>query len=429
LASTCDLYAGLFADLAHTLHDPDFIAQHRVKAGDFTRQRRLTFPVLVAVLLGAFRGGLSGLLDEFFHALTGQWARHVSKSAFSQARKKLNASAFVALNERLLAWRAQHRPEPRWQGLRLVAADSTTLRLPPWAENQAAFGVQVDTAGRPYVLARALGLFASASGLMLRATLAPYTADERSLLLSLLPSLRADDLLVVDRGFPARWLFAHLHQQGIPLLARLDQTGWPAVETFLRSGHDQQRLTLAVSPAARRRAQALGLTLPATPVPLRLIRVLLPSGRVEVLATSLLEETAYPAAAFGALYRQRWAIEEAFKLLKQRLHIEQFSGELPESIQQDFQAKVLTANLVATLSGAAHDSLSLAQRQHSRPNLTYALGQVRLRLGLWLLKRLTPDQLLACLTLLARTREWYRPGRSAPRPPSPLKPKPRRAYK
>lgn len=385
--------------------------------------------MLVAVLLGAFQGGLSGLLDEFFHALTGRGARHVSKSALCQARKKLKASAFVALNERLLAWCAQHRPAPRWQGLRLVAADSTTLRLPPWAENQAAFGVQVDTAGRPYVLARALGLFASASGLMLRATLAPYATDERSLLLSLLPSLGADDLLLLDRGFPARWPFAYLHQQGIPFLARLDQTGWPAVETFLRRGQDQQLLTLALSPAARRRAQALGLALSAHPVPLRFIRVLLPSGRVEVLATSLREETAYPAAAFGALYRQRWAIEEAFKHLKQRLHLEQCSGELPESIHQDFQAKVLTANLVATLSGTAHDSLTPAQRQHSRPNLTYALAHLRLRLGLWLLQRLRPNQLLACLTLLARTRQCYRPGRSAPRPTSLLKPKPRRAYK
>jgi hypothetical protein len=40
-------------------------------------------------------------------------------------------------------------PEPRCHGLRLVAADSTTVRLPTHLENQAEFGVQLDSAGQP----------------------------------------------------------------------------------------------------------------------------------------------------------------------------------------------------------------------------------------------------------------------------------------
>ncbi len=429
LAASGDLYSSLFADLARTLHDPDFIAQHRASPTAFTRTRRLGFPVVVAVLLGAFQSGLTRLLDEFFHALTGTLARHVTKSAFSQARQKLKASVFEALNERLLAWLAQHQPDPRWRGLRLIAADGTTLRLPPWPDNQQEFGVQVDSAGRPYVLARAVGLFATASRVMRRARLAPYSSDERSLLLELLPSLHADELLLLDRGFPARWLLAYLQQQGIPFLARLDRTGWPAVTAFLRSGQDQCLLDLPLSAATRRQAQARGLRLTGASLRLRLIRVLLSTGQWEVLATSLLDEAAYPAIAFGELYRNRWGIEEAFKVLKERLHVEQFSGELPESIRQDFHAKLLTANIAAVLTGAAHASLPEDLAQCSRPNLTYALHQLRLRLGLWLLKRLAPEQVLACLALFAQTREWYRPGRTAPRPSSPCKPKPRRAYK
>ena len=73
----------------------------------------------------------------------------MTKSALSQARQKLKASAFEALNERLLGALSAWQPEPRWQGLRLVATDSTTLRLPNWPENQHEFGVQHDTAGQP----------------------------------------------------------------------------------------------------------------------------------------------------------------------------------------------------------------------------------------------------------------------------------------
>ena len=196
-------HATILSDIAKTLHDPAFIAAHRTHETAFSRQRILTFPVLVAFLPCAFKGSLQSLLDELFATLNGSLARVVSKSALSQARQKLKATAFEALNERLLCSLAALLPEPRWRGLRLVAVDSTTLRLPPWLENQHEFGVQLDSGGQPYVLARALGLFATTSRLMLKATLAPFASSERVLLASLLPHRAGDDLLIMDRGFPA----------------------------------------------------------------------------------------------------------------------------------------------------------------------------------------------------------------------------------
>jgi hypothetical protein len=56
---------------------------------------------------------------------------------------------FEALDERLPGSLAALLPEPRWRGLRPVAADSTTRHWPAWPENQAEFGVQVDHHGQP----------------------------------------------------------------------------------------------------------------------------------------------------------------------------------------------------------------------------------------------------------------------------------------
>ncbi|MBK8815549.1 MAG: hypothetical protein IPN42_08635 [Methylococcaceae bacterium] len=119
----------------------------------------LTFPVLVSFLLCAFKGSLQTLLDDLFATLEGSSLRTVSKSAVSQARQKLKATAFEALNDSLIGLLNERLPEPRWQGLRLVATDSTTFRLPPWLENREAYGVQTDSSGQPYVLVRVLGLF------------------------------------------------------------------------------------------------------------------------------------------------------------------------------------------------------------------------------------------------------------------------------
>ena len=415
--------------LAATLHNPDFIAAHRTDAKDFTRQRVLTFPVLVSFLLCAWKGGLQTLLDELFESLTGETGRAVTKSAVSQARQKLKATAFAALNDQLLAALDEHWPEPRWRGLRLLAADATTLRLPNTQANQSAFGVQTDPAGQPFVMARALGLYSSATGRMVKAVLAGYTAAERPLLVPLLAHLQPDDLLVLDRGFPAVWLFALLQQQQRHFLARIDGGQWPEVEAFAASGLTEQAVTRPVGGETRRAARRLSLEGLPNEVSFRLVRVPLPGGGEEILATSLLDADAYPAGDFGELYHGRWAIEEAFKVLKHRLLVEQFSGESPEAIRQDFHAKVFTANLAESLAYAARQTLPEDTAARYRPNLTYTIARLRLRLFGWLLQRASPDDVVNLLNLIGKTLERKRSGRSAPRPKSRTNPRPRRQYK
>ena len=405
------------------------MAAHRTHERAFTRQRVLTFPVLVAFLLCAFKGSLQSLLDDLLPSLGRFGLRAVTKSAVSQARQKLKASAFEALNDALTRFLSECLPEPRWRGLRLVATDSTTLRLPAWPENQAEFGVQYDTAGQPYVLARALGLFATTSRLMLKATLARFEDPERGLLVRLLPHLARDDLLIMDRGFPAVWLFTLLQQRSIPLLARIDETSWPEVEAFRRSGLKATVLTRTVSAQAHRQAQRVGAELVDQTLRLRLIRVVLPTGHIEVLATSLIEAEAFPAEDFKGLYHARWNIEEHFKLLKHRLNIEQFTGELPESIRQDFHAKVFTANLAEALAREAYDSVPEDRAPRYVPNVAYILSSLKTRLFAWLIQRVPPEQVLDLIALYARTLELKRPGRKAPRPKARLTPKPRRQYK
>jgi len=389
----------------------------------------LTFPVLVSFLLCAFKGSLQTLLDDLFASLDGGKLRAVSKSAVSQARQKLKASVFEALNDSLVGLLNELLPEPRWQGLRLVATDSTTLRLPPWLENQAEFGVQTDTGGQPYVLARALGLFATASKLMIKTVVGRFDDAERALLAQLLPHLASDDLLIMDRGFPSVWLFTLLQQRGLPFLARMDGNQWPAVERFLRSGLSETVVTLPVSANARRQAQTAGMTLIDKTLTLRLIKVVLSTGHIEVLATSLTDANAYPAQAFGELYHARWNIEEAFKVLKHRLYLEQFTGELPESIRQDVHAKIFTANLAEALAREAYDSLPDEKAAHYYPNVAYILNSLKTRLFGWLSQRVSDDQVLALIELYAKTLERKRPDRKASRPKNRLSPKPRRQYR
>lgn len=81
------------------------------------------------------RSGMTGSVQRALDRLAGTLNqspdafRVVTGHAFSKARKGFSANAFHLLNHAL--WRAleRHRPAPRWQGVRVVAADASTLQL------------------------------------------------------------------------------------------------------------------------------------------------------------------------------------------------------------------------------------------------------------------------------------------------------------
>jgi hypothetical protein len=97
-----------------------------------------------------------------------------------------------------------------------------------------------------------------------------------------------------------------------------------------------------------------------------------------VLATSLLDETAFPTHLFKDLYHLRWGIEEQYKRAKCRVEIENFSGRTAQSVRQDFYAKIFAMNLTAILVWVAQaiaDRLYAARRHAYRVNFANALAR------------------------------------------------------
>jgi hypothetical protein len=360
-------------------------------------------------------------LDQFLGGVLGtsELVRRVTKSALSQARKKLQPSAFAALSKLWVQQWLGCTAEPLWHGLRVVAADGLCLQVPSWRETQLAYGLGPSKDGS-VVVAKLVGLFAVASRQMLHVQIGPYLDGERSLLARCLDSLVANDLLVLDRGYPAWWLFALFSQRGISFCARVDPSGCGRTEItqLLRSAqHDMIVEHKLDAKMLRQLVSAGGHRPEKLRVRVRLVRVILPNGRIEVLATSLLDQAAFPAGEFGLLYRSRWCIEEAFKTLKHRLHIEGFTGELPHAIEQDIHAKMFVANITAALCQVAHDLLPEAKAANYHINQTMAIKHWPALVVTWM--RCSADQLLGQLhemvNLLSVSLDKLRTDRSCPR--------------
>lgn len=123
---------------------------------------------------------------------------------------------------------------PRWGGRRLVPADASTWR----------FGRRASHVARASSVDQiALGLKLTGAEMMLAASLHSVHEGERQMLLQHLDRLSGGDLLLMDRGYPSRWLVAALNARGVGFCVRVEKAaagGRTLTTTFTRNAGEAQ---------------------------------------------------------------------------------------------------------------------------------------------------------------------------------------------
>jgi hypothetical protein len=417
----------LIAQLRQRLIDPSFGARHRRRPTDFTRQCVLIFPVLMLLLLQKSLKSLQAHLHEFLAQLAeGAHAPNLSGGALTHARAKLNASAFVELNTAVVLATVYGPPHAalvqRWRGHRLLGVDSSLLRLPARAAVGEKFGwVQCANHHGPqerYPQGRVSVLYDVLNQLGLDARLVASTVAETQLAHDPLAGVGLDDVLLNDRGYTGyRWLAA-VRAAGAHFVSRCSRGSFAAVQRLFARNEAgvSVQVRLAAPKEVRAECRACGWPLELT---VRLVTVRLASGELEVLATSLLDEAAYPTEEFGPLYWRRWGHETYYGRLKGRLDLEHCSGQTVAAVEQDFQATVLLSNVESVVVGPAQAELRVRTAGRAQPaqvNRAVSLHALKSRLIALLTSRVPAEQVLAELT------EWFqanpvsvRPGRTVRR--------------
>jgi hypothetical protein len=378
----------------------------------------LPLPALIATLLCMRASSQQCLLDSVFGTLRdcASMVRGVSDRAFAKARSHLHMPALAALNDQVLAHAEAAGMVPRWQGLRLVAGDASVL-MP--AIRQCRRTKRLAAPDQ-----RLFALYLPGAELTLHAAVHSASEAERAMLANALHKLGPDDVLLLDRGYPAAWLVNLLNARGLRFIIRCDTTsgGWRSLRQFIRS--DLHDATLTLKPP---KAQDVAdWSCSALPPQVRVVRSIAPNGQVRVLMTNLTPEQA-PTAAFGALYHCRWRIEEAFRRLKHRLKLESVSGLSQHALIIDVAAKVLADNLCSLMCAAAHRGAQASADERCAP--TTALQILQRALPRLLLSVDISELLRHSLAMIARSLRRSQPDRTSPRPDVRSKPHPSIAYK
>ena len=117
-----------------------------------------------------------------------------------------------------------------------MAVDGSTIQVPKNKENQQHFGAWLTAAGPECPVARISQLFDPLNKITVAAIAAPKLNGERELASELFLNLRPMDLVLLDRGYPAFWLFKMIVCTGGHFCARISDNLLSQVEKFTNAG-------------------------------------------------------------------------------------------------------------------------------------------------------------------------------------------------
>jgi hypothetical protein len=394
--------------------------------GAFSRDRTITFQRLLVAVIQMGTSSLQRELNKFFKDVSDSEfnIQEVTKGAFSQSRAKLKPEAFLELVD---VGSQEFYKEYEWlayEGHRLLSIDGSRLgNLPnhPTIKEEFGsnnFGPNADVEKSAAILSL---LYDVANYITLDAQITGYNGSEKELLLRHLEKVNAGDILLLDRGYPSKFLFALLHSKGIHFCVRMKEMGWQEVADFCMRDENDKQVIFKLSPNQIKEYSGQYPGLP-TEIKCRLIKITLENGTEEILCTSLIDSEKYKYEDFKDLYHLRWGVEEGgYKMLKARVNVEAFTGKTAIAVKQDIYAKVFLMTLCAIYAFPVEQKVkkeyqdNLQNKHPQKINRTNAIAYCRSIVTAIFLKKKPREAIKAFEENIFKTREIIRPGRANPR--------------
>jgi hypothetical protein len=422
----------LLEKIKQYLGNDDLRLKSSISNRDFIRRRRLPFTTLIAFMVNLVRKSLQVEIGSFSRATN---TVDFTKQAFSKARKKLSPIAFQLLNEKLVSEFYTDNDFKLFKGLRVLAIDGSTLRLPDEEELYKHFGRVEHQKSVP--IARISMVYDILNNITLHAVLGTFYSSERDMAKQNINEIckfgtplhnsghEINDLLIFDRGYPSAAFMHFLQVKRKHFLIRLPNNSLNEVSEVVNSGMNDSIVNIPFLNKDRRKSrERLKFEFEINENEFLNARVLvfeLPDNQKEILITSLIDKEKFTYEDIFKLYKMRWNQEENYKFYKCIAEIENFSGKSKLAIEQDFHATVFTCNIAAIIAQEAQDELDQEAPNQDRKyeykiNRNVLIGTIKNEIAHVLLSDQNLDEYCTKLkSFIKKSLVPIRTGRSYPR--------------
>lgn len=335
------------------IDDIIFMCETRMKGTYFTRigSNKMSFKSILLFMLNFVKRSLQLELDDFIKNIS-ESNYQITKQGFSAARQKISPKAFIKMFDEIVKWFYKDTDFKTYRGYRLLSIDGTVLEINNTEKLRREFGY-IENQFIKVARAKASGLYDVENDMLVATTINKYKIDERSMALDLINKLESlgfhNDLILFDRGYPSQDLISFIEEKNIKYLMRVSNS-------FLREVSNAPNGDQTIERKYKNKT-----------LKIRVIKFELESDIVETLITNMFDES-FTITDFKELYFKRWGIEVKYNELKNKLQIENFSGETPIAIEQDFYATMYLSNMVSL---AKMDANAIIKEKNDEKNLKH----------------------------------------------------------
>lgn len=344
----------------------------------FVRNRKMPLDDLAFSMIN--RKGLTLKLELRGYMNISHPGIQISKPGYLKQRMKLNPEAFVDLYQ---FHNRNFYSDPdtelyTYHGFLVLAVDGSDINIPTTPETLEKYGNASKRGGKPCAQLGLGCLYDALNRMILDASCNKVKFNEMAIAEAQIASVRdtigpdIPFMVTMDRGYPSIPSFLRMIDEGVYFVARLKSSDFKAEQQALSSDDEEVEIDLSKS----RRRHYLGTTDEALVMSrdsfkLRMVRVWLDEDKkeYEILATDLPREQ-FPTECFGELYHLRWRIETAYQTLKDRLHIENFTGTKPILLEQDIYSTIYVSNIAEDI---ARD-IEQEQKGHLKNDYKYRMA-------------------------------------------------------
>ncbi|MBU3131942.1 IS4 family transposase [Clostridium gasigenes] len=319
--------------------------------------RKMSYEDFMLVLLSR-RGTTTTMeLNNFFKEQDRR-ENIVSKQAFSKQRCNLNPGVFIALNNNYVERIYQDKTIVKHKGYIITAIDGSAIEIPNTKGLQEEYKCKSTGQFEHRTIARALasGIYDIENNVMIDSIIDSKKCGERSLatqnIFNMLSIIRDTDKIITifDRGYISIEMLLMMTDTPIKYLFRLPSKTFRKEQQSMQSNDEiidieltSARLYNLNEPILKEKGKQL------KKIKIRMVKITLSTGKVECLLTNLYDNDEFSTEEIGQLYYKRWGIEQAFDVIKNKLNIENISGQKKLIVEQDFYAQMLVFNMAEDL--------------------------------------------------------------------------------
>lgn len=283
-------------------------------------------------------------MNDYFGSSLG--SHPPTKSAFCQARLKLNDSFHASFFNKTVSLFDTHAHLKTFKGLRLLACDTTVQKLP---DNDQTRLIGIHKNQHTIVASTKILTYHDVlNSITTYAALHDKGLADIRCAQGVVSTLKQDTISIYDRGFGSH-LIPYLHTlSGSKYVIRLRVEFSNTTKALMRSTDNEAVISEQIQPKAVKELHKMGTHVSSYEIlAYRLVKIELSTGETEILMTNL--DATFTAEDLAEVYRLRWGIETAYNYFKNTFMLGTFSGYSPTAVKQDTWCVLIMYNLQTIL--------------------------------------------------------------------------------